>query len=309
MKHIDSVVVSFDGESKCGKTTLINNVANEAIFQAGIIPRVVNQLDRGQVPESTRESLLKMHELYYFDNIVKISAGNVFRAAALHVALLELGGHKKNSFNIEDSDDIRELLAVGGIEDILQDDPNIGRQVSIVGKMAGVQALCATIFCDEVVEAYHRDNRANLVLADARDPIGHLERNGRIGNNEGQVVPASILPFYIETSPEAAASRMKGDYNTNLALVIARRESDANRTDLPVLRPAVLLEDFDEWYSQFMNPDSPLAIAEPYLFHNGEKRQLDNVQNETCIFAAAAQNQGVNLFHTRTGLTPFSFLS
>lgn len=38
MKSVNSMVVAIDGESKCGKTTIINGIAEEASYQARVIP-------------------------------------------------------------------------------------------------------------------------------------------------------------------------------------------------------------------------------------------------------------------------------
>ena len=302
MKSIESVVVAFDGESKCGKTTIINSVAKEAEYQAGVIPGLVEQIDRGEWDisgSSDLKSQLEVLQGRYFDTITTISAGNAFRAAALYTSLLELDGQKKAEFTASDSEAIRELLAEEGINDVLQTDPNVGKRVSYVGKMMGVQALCGTIFADQVSAAYRQNDGANLVVIDARDPVGHLRRNKKVGLKRAQIHPASIVPIYIDTDDETAARRMGGDYWEKLEEVSGRRHADATRNELPVVKPDNLVYNFEDWLHQFPASVHQTEIAIPYRWDNGERTSLEHIQYFAGVIAAHAQNQAFFLYQSR----------
>lgn len=299
MQSVESIVVTYDGESKCGKTTVIESVAKEAAFQQEIIPDLLSNPEWTEtLGQDTRDTLVGWHQKYSFDNITTLSAGNMFRAASLYVSLLELRGQSKTHFVPDDVDVIRELLALNGIEEVLQNDPNVGNRVSSVGAYAGVQALCGTLFCDYIVEAAKMSapGRPNLVIVDARDPVGHMRRNNAIGHGERQIKPAAILPFYIDTPAEVAASRMSGDYNENLRMVQSRRLIDATREELPVVRPDHMIHSFSDWMGQFGEHQSSTEVATPYCLVNNADVSLDNIQYIAGITAAVAQNNAFSLW-------------
>src|SRR5690554_4506983 len=111
MKQIESVVVAIDGESKCGKTTVINAIADEALFQARLIPNLLENGGEWGFVDDTLLELETLQQRWGFDNITKISAGNSYRAAALYMALCEIKGIEKSEFVAEDISAVREILA------------------------------------------------------------------------------------------------------------------------------------------------------------------------------------------------------
>jgi hypothetical protein len=301
MKSVGSVVVAFDGESKCGKTTIINSVAAEARYQAGIIPAILdNSQEVGRyLDEEQKKGLARLQQRLAFNNISTISAGNMFRAAAFYAITQEQRGQTVSGFNEHDVANLRELLTTDGIYDVLQNDPTVGKRVSPVAKMAGAQALCGAIFCDSVVEAYHADGGANLVIIDARDPVGTLRRNNAIGNQDRQIDPASILPIYIETPLEIAAQRMGGNLEDKITEVSSRRLVDATRDELPVVKPNNLVHSLDEWLDQFGEPIPGSAVAAPYCLNNGEGVGLENIQYFAGYIATTAQDVAFALEQNR----------
>ncbi len=288
-----SMVVAFDGESKCGKTTIVTAVANEAAYQDNlgaefdtVFPSVPKR--RGKQQDKIRAYIDSLR----FNSISAISAGNVFRAAAYHAIRAERHGRSKESFDKNDGEALRSMLAEDGVVDILQNDPEIGSRVSATGKLPGVQRLCGSIFCDQLTEQYHASGGSNLVVVDARDPIGHLERNNLIGGEGAQIHPGSILPVYIDTSSETAAARMRGDFVANLALVQSRRYDDATREELPVVRPAVMQDDFTSWLGQLCHVDRLATVATPYRLDNSPEVTLDGIQNFAGHIASAVNDTG-----------------
>lgn len=298
---IESVVVAIDGESKCGKTTVIDNIGEEAQFQHQIVPNVLEDPEWAPIlgPE-TREELQAGYNQRAFRSIITISGGNAFRAAALRVALSELIGEPKAAFTSDDESAVVEMLALPGIEDVLQNDPNIGSRVSELAQLPGIQNLCSFIIARSVQDAYHAHDGGNLVVVDARDPVGHLVRNGIVGNEARQIPVDNILPVYIDTSPEVAASRMGGDYPTNLATVIRRREADSTRDELPVIRPQHMLTDWGKWLRQFAQPREALAL--PLLVPNSHEVDLENIQFLGGWLAAAAHDVALSRNYTPTPL-------
>lgn len=292
MRLTGSVVVAFDGESKCGKTTIINAVAGEAEFQASIIPSLVEGNTPTAVPlsDECRLALQGVQDHLGFRSVTKISAGNAYRAAALYAMEEEEAGRGKESFVPDDVERVRALLARENIEDRLQNDDAIGKQVSSVAALAGAQALCGTIFCDAIHSAYMRDGGANLVVVDARDPIGHMRRNQLLGSGPDLIAPSSIVPIYIDTPAEVAAARMAGNFEDNLALVRQRRHIDATRTELPVTRPHVMIDDLGAWLRQFDPSTDNEAIAHPYRFDNGAHVELDHVQYVAGMIASVSHD-------------------
>lgn len=295
-----SVVLALDGPAKCGKTTIVNCIAEEAILQASTAPGIIvgnPSISDIKLPDRTLSKVHDLQEDLAFNAVTKISAGNVFRAAALYKALLELDGTVKSRFDSTDTAMLRGMLARPGIQDVLQNDPNVGQQVTPVSMMLGVQALCGSIFCDSVSEAYHANGGGNLVVVDARDPVGHFSRNGLLGKASDQIDPSRVIPIYIDTPPEVAASRMPGDYAANLAIVNERRLTDVTREELPVVRPPMLRDDFDGWLSE-MFTDLPFrdVVLPPYCLDNGEHVGLDAIQKFSARIAQVAQKVGHNLF-------------
>lgn len=301
---LHSVVVAIDGEAECGKTTTIKGVETEAAFQRSIIPGLltgdptISNFDPSQFSDETVRQFDELQSHMAFSSITKISAGNMFRAVALYKALLELNDQPKSQFEASDTQEVRDLLALPGIKDTLQSDPNIKNQVSHVAKMLGVQALCGTLFCDAITEAYFANGGGNLVIVDARDPIGHMRRNGILGRATGQIDPVSVLPIYIDTPAEVAAQRGKGEYKANLARIEMRRKLDRERDELPVVPPTELVAGYSKWLKLiFANISTGETPISPLRLDNGARTSLGNIQNLSGRLALAAQELGHNLYH------------
>jgi hypothetical protein len=289
---VESVVITLDGESKAGKTAILEHIDQEATFQEGIVSDVLASPDwEDSLNDETRQSLQDFADTYFFKSITTVVVGEYFRAAALHLALLDLNGQHKTEFTLADEEALRDILAVDGIKDILQQDPNIGKSVSRAAQLPGVQRLCGRMMCEAVVGAFHTESSGNLVMIDARDPVGHLIRGGVIGEAEGQIPAGAIMPFYVETPPEVAASRMSGDYEERLAEVNNRRYLDATREELPVIRPGVVLTDLGAYLDQFRAPRT--TIAEPLLIDNGSHTELANIQYMGGVIAGAAHDNAI----------------
>lgn len=301
MKRLESVVVALDGESKVGSTTIVRHIKGEAEHQDAIIPELLGEMSpwAGRLSDATRASLADLHSHLGFRNISAISAGNIFRAASLYLSLRELALEPKTSLDKGDVEGILEVLAIPDIEDVLQNDPNVGTRVSEVAKFTGVQALCGAIFCEQIQTEYTRDGGANLVVVDARDPVGHMKRNGLIGSSTDQIHPANLLPIYIDTPADVSAARMPGDFKTNLEVVLARRRSDATRDELPALRPVDLIADFDTWAKQFGRDPLRSTVGRPYLLENGSKVTKDNLLWLGGFIAAFAGDVAVCNYHHR----------
>lgn len=226
-----------------------------------------------------------------FNKVTRISAGNSFRAATLYKALLELDGQSKIAFDSSDEDPIRQLLEAEGIHDILQTDPNIAKKVQEIGTMPGGEALCSFILCDLITKAYYQDGGGNLIVVDARDPVGHMRRNNILGFKEGQVDPRSIVPFYIDTPVVPAAWRMPGDFNKNVVEVSNRRHTDATREVNPVVRPTILHDDFDDWVKQF-DFDAMTDVPAPLRIDNSQHREPEDLQQLGSFIARYANVVG-----------------
>lgn len=285
------MVVAFDGESKCGKTTAINAVATEAAYQTSVVPGLPDEPNSlaALCNERGRTRLRDLRHSLTFNRITTVSAGNMFRAATFYVLAGEREGRQREAFGPDDVDRLRGLLSSEGIYDVLQKDEAIGKRVSSVAQMAGVQALCGAIFSDAVVHAYHEDAGPNLVIVDARNPVGTLQRNGVIGTGSRQIDPASILPVYIDTPTEVAASRMGGIYEDRLAEVSMRRHLDVTRPELPVRPPEFVIHDYAEWEAQFSTPVSGGDVALPLHVDNGEAMSLVHLQQLAGHIAVVAQ--------------------
>jgi hypothetical protein len=290
-KQVSSMVVAFDGPSKCGKTTFAEMVAEEARFQKSFLEG--RELDDEWInAEQIRASVADWAESVNFRHISTISAGNVFRAAAYYAITEAEKGNTITSFVESDVDRLRELLAQDGIIDTLQNDPEIGKRVSPIAKFSGAQALCGTIFCDSIVEAYERDGGSNLVIVDARDPLGHLERNKILGKGIRRIPPDTVIPLYIDTPIQVAASRMSGELQDNIALIEARRRDDETRAELPVMPPEVLTEDTSGWLLDLLR-NTDTYIPTHLLARNTEEVTLENVQFLASIVASAAHERGL----------------
>ncbi len=285
-----SMIVAFDGESKCGKTTFADEVAQGAQWQkdlyngVGLSDELLAEMDKNPAMASLKST--------GFQNITTISAGNVFRAAALYTIIEEERGNNIESFAPSDDSKLRSMLREEGMIDILQNDPSIGARVSHVAKFAGVQALCGSLFCDTIEQAYFADGGHNLVVVDARDPVGHMKRNNLLGTEAGKIVPLSVLSVYIDTPTEVAASRMKGSLEDNVRLVAERRYADANREELPVLPPSVTVP-VQAWADQvpFWDGSTIESLDEPLPplhIMNGTESSLEYVKYIGDILAASA---------------------
>jgi hypothetical protein len=300
MKNVDSVVVTLDGPSKVGKSHLMATMKTEADFYASSMRKRVDSVKSSGIKPKEIKTITKYVDDGIFNNVVTISAGNGFRAAALYVMLLELKKVPKTMFTAKDYDPLREMLATEGMLNVLQKDPNIGGRVSAIAQMAGAQTLCGALFCDYVTEAYNRDGGSNLVIADARDPVGHLKRNNRIGSATGLIIPESIMPIYVESPAEVAAMREGGDYQAKLAQINERRLLDSMREELPATKPEEFKEDLHDWLSsQFPKPDTPDGIAIPFFLNNHDGVDLGNIQYVASFTAIGAHDLGMLLHSTR----------
>lgn len=285
-----SMIVAFDGESKCGKTTFAAEVALGAQYQKDLYNGV-------GLPDHIQETLaaepaMVMIRNTGFNDISTISAGNIFRAAALYTILEEDRGNKIDNFCLSDAPRIRSMLKEEGMIDFLQDDPDVGRRVSSVAKLAGVQALSGTLFCEAIEQAYFAGDGHNLVIVDARDPVGHMKRNNLLGTGPGKIIPLSVLSTYIDTPTDVAAKRMKGDLALNLQIVAERRHSDATREELPFLAPSITAP-IQEWADQvpFWDGSTIQSLEEPLPplhIMNGEESSLEYVKYIGDILAASA---------------------
>ncbi len=290
---VSSMVVAFDGPSKCGKTLFTEMVAEEARFQQRFYAGYELSDDFPRV-EILRETLADWAASVSFQNISTISAGNVFRAAAYYVMEAEKAGRTVDSFAHADVRKLRNLLATDGVVDFLQEDEQVGRRVSSIAQFTGTQLLCGTIFCDFVVEAYERDGGSNLAIVDARDPIGHFKRNDILGDGPGKILPASVMPLYIDTPVETAASRMKGNLHDNIAIVQARRHADTTRPELPVRPPATLSDDLSSWLRALPRTREGY-IPTHFLAKNDADVAIDNIQYLASVVAACSNHIGLAL--------------
>ncbi len=126
MKSIDSVVVAVDGESKCGKTTFIRAVSNEAQHQRDDFFFGAVKPDTGLFPdEESRASAEAWVKTITFNDIRHVSCGNAFRAAAYYAIKQEQAGITKDAFTAADTDLLREMLSEEGARELLQSDPRI----------------------------------------------------------------------------------------------------------------------------------------------------------------------------------------
>jgi hypothetical protein len=212
-------------------------------------------------------------ETYLFDRAPRISAGDYYRAAARLAIQSENTKTPINRFTSWHSDRIREQLEAPETAGILYTDTKIEEKVSdISSRIPGVQALCSSMFVKDVSAAYHRDGR-NLVIADALDPMGHLQAARILGEGPSRIPANRILPIYVDTTPLGA-----GRLNAGNTYVVAdrsnrRRRTDAIRPEKRVLGPSEddRLDDITEWESQF-NLDTPHpgpALALRFDYHPG----------------------------------------
>jgi len=273
---LTSVVVALDGEAKCGKTTVADGM------------REVLSDGNGLHPSIWRPDL-------EFSQVASVSAGSMFRTVALYKALVEVGGGSVEEFTSSDSDAIEALLEEPGIHDVLQRDPNVESQVSIVAQMAGVQALCGTLFANSVLEAFNHQGGGNLVIVDARDPVERMISNGIVGNEAGLIPPGSIVPVYIDTPVEVAAQRLPGGLESNIFKLRNRRNADATRAELPVKRPDLLIDDYDEWSKMLLLDDDRDIPLAPYRLDNGEDMPLDDLR----LFNKSVTSLTLRLAHRR----------
>jgi len=293
MKHVHSMVVALDGESKCGKTTIVDGIKAEAIHQANHYAELSRQVQaEPRMMQYAHTAISRLVHNTAFNAVTNISAGNAYRAVALYAMREAAKGHPRASFEAADAGNVRKLLQTKGVIDLLQTGKAIGKNVSKVAQLPGVHQLCAQLFAEDVLAAYHADGGGNLVIVDARDPVGTLGRTESIGTAAGQIHPGSIMPLYIDTPTAVAADRMAGDYSDNLWTVLYRRHLDATRTDFPVRRPETLLDDADEYFGQFMGPLRD-CVATPYRLDNDHRIDLDNVQWFAGLVALKAHDAAI----------------
>ena len=299
MSSLESMVIAVDGEAKCGKTTVITAIADEAEFQAGIIPDLLREEDSnpyaGIVPRLS--GLKALQEAYSFNNITAISAGNFFRAATQLVIEQENKGVNKSYFDKKDLAAVIGILSSDGAVDFLQTDVGIESRVGKVGKLVGVQALCGSAFVHALTNAYHNDGGGNLVIVDARQPLEWLKRNDALGQGAGEVKPSTIMPIYIDTPAEVAARRMLGDFNANLERIESRRFEDATRDEYPVEKPTEFIEsDLIRWFKQFIVHERTVEeLALPFKLVNDEDLSLSNIKYFASLVATGAQDAAMHL--------------
>jgi hypothetical protein len=303
-KPTASVLVTADGETKCGKTTIIGLIVNEAEDQKQYAQECIQPAEHVlKAPDYKTEVAIVQGLLrcLSFNEVVGISAGNAFRAATEYVRTWEEKDWTKSRFEARDADNIRELLAREGVRYKLQHDHEIEDRVDSVAQMPGAQTVCDAIFCDEIIAAYHANGGGNLVVVDARDPIGHLMRNNRLGNGKEAILPASIMPFYIDTPSKDSAQWMVvskgGELEDWTTYIEARRREDAERHELPVTKPASLVDRYRIWEQQFSTLPLDGSIAVPLHFKNGEHMLPENIQWFAGHIALAAQNHRHRLQH------------
>ena len=295
------MLVTLDGESKAGKTTFVDAIAGEAEYQAAAYASALTpDSELANLSGPFQEIMETWVDTMVFDGIHRVTAGNAFRAAAFYVVEKEKVGITKTGFEETDTNTLRSLLAEEGVRDMLQTDPTIERRVSSVAQMTGARALCETIFCDEVIEAYRRDGGANLVIADARNPVELMRRNRIIGESESHVYPGSILPCFIDTPLEIAVARKKdGDYEDNLAYITKRRNDDTTRPEYPFVRPAKLMTNMRSWLCQFPCPETADGIAVPFHIMNDETLPFETIQFVASCIATASHDLSAYLHVSR----------
>jgi cytidylate kinase len=267
----ESVVVGLNGPAKVGKGFIADRLAAAAFS----------------------EQFLDCAEGEGFNGVVTVSAGNSYRAAALWVVRNELV--LPDEFNDDHTEEVRELLLTNGIETVLQTDPEVKSLVATVAKIPGAQTVCSALYCDQVMAARQKDGGGNLVIADARDPIGHMKRNGLLGL---AVPPESVIPIYIDTPAslaakrEVAAAKTPKDYYEELEAIVLRRFNDATRREIPVEIPDVLLSDFDLWSRQF---EGQKIVADHLLLLNDEGLTLPLIDELSRRIARVALSVGHRL--------------
>lgn len=287
-------MAAFDGETKCGKTTVTNAVASRAEQHSTVLSAMPESA--GGLGEADHRALgsIALQAPTTFEHILTVSAGSMFRAATFYALRRMAQGQEVQSFTQDDVHRLRDLLAQDGMDDLLQNDPDIGKQVSSVAKLPGAQALCGALFSDAVVEAYYRDDKANLVIVDARDPVATLRRHKVLGRGGAQVDPANILPVYIDTPILSAARRMGGDLQEKIAEVTQRRHLDATRREFPVTRPTNLVYGYADWLKQFSAAGRSSEVAAPYCFNNGEGVSTEHIARFSDAIVAAAKTVALN---------------
>jgi hypothetical protein len=279
---LNSIAITLDGPSKTGKTYLTNHIAIHALSQDGVLTDLSHEFNDGSDEA--------------FRGVFTVSAGNIFRAAAALLVWDKKRNETKTEFNDDDVGRIREFLGNEATRQALQNDPNIEGQVSTVAQMKGVHALCGRLFCDDIAEKYNANGGGNLVIVDARGPVDHMRRNGILGNGEGQIVPASIMPIYIHTPVKIAAKREEeGSYHENLSRIKARRKLDSSRREFPVKRPDNLIDDYGAWLHQFVHPELNGDVAAPFLIKNDSGVDLGTLDVITSVLAAKAREIGRSL--------------
>lgn len=299
---LHSVVVTVDGPSKAGTTAIIERIGDAAGHQETMFSILLDQnavvVDAGAdgYDEEILSELQSRHQMATFEGVTVIRGGNFYRAAALYVMLSDLKGEPKTSLDETDADAVREILALDGIQEVLDNDPNLGRGVSdVFARYAGAQALCSTMLTDAVLNAYGEDGMGGLVIVDARDPLGHMERNSILGALPGRIDPNSIVPLYVQTPADIAGSRMPGDLDENIKLVEARRLKDATREENPVHEPTSVVKDLGGWRGELLAA-SPFDTGEPFLVVNDRRISLEDLDALGAIVVAAAQKLGEQLY-------------
>lgn len=284
MRAETSIIPAFDGPAKCGKTTIIGQVAKRAYLHDSVIAAAPHEdeslgdTNGAYVPPSSVS----------FGDIYTVSAGDMFRAATLYV-IAERGRRDISRFGHDEATGIRELLAKHGMHEALQKDPEVESMVSTVAQMEGAHKVCSALFCDQIVEAYYADGGGNLVIVDARNPVEHMQHNGILGNAEGRIRPTSILPIYIDTPVDVAARRMGGDFTAQKAKIAKRRSDDSERREFPVRPPETLMHHFGEWMEQFDDPLSGDQVAVPFRLDNGRNTTLEHIGDIADVVSAVAR--------------------
>ena len=291
-----NMAITANGLSKCGKTTFIDAVVAQAnVYQEPIDDQYAYVQELQSHDSALASRSLRFWRSGRFAKVTQISAGNAFRAAAHYVIEEARSGRNIKRFEPDHLDKITEILQEDGIIEHLQANAEIAGRVSAVAAMDGAQKICEPLFSRMVRQAYSvpAEDGHNLVVVDARDPVGLLHRNNAIGSGESQLRPYTILPVFIDTSTEVAASRMPGDYEKSLQEVTERRLLDATRQINPVSIPSPdrLLSSFFEWHSQFTLP--PFAADPKELHIKNDELSLDEVKRIAGFVAVAASDAAI----------------
>ncbi len=293
--RISTVLVTIDGPSKSGKTTLLQCIQDE--HDALLTPAAVNLVPRECQKRFQEE--FDPYRPYMFGSVATVSAGNYFRAATW-LRLQE--GADFEGFNAErHSDSVLEFMEDPDNIKYLQNDPEIGREASDTGAIATAQTFCVELFRKHVEHIVTTSERiGKLVVVDARNPIALLQKQPKmIGGGKSNAIDArAVLPLLLENSPERAAQNEGGDYPSVLENVKRRRAIDEHRRVNPYHPPdSIDFSDYCSWLTQLTNRDK--YGLPPHLRIDGDQADLDNMQYLGGLISQIASDTGIDL-HRKT---------